>query len=84
MRSVLTSNNLTLQPTDIRKRDNTRAMADKYAETNCQPGDLIKLTEIEINSASLAAREILRSDQGEGRGIFPPCYYDEFESHSPE
>ena len=71
MRSVLTSNNLTLQPRDIRERDNTRAMADKYAETNCQPGDLIKLTEIEINSASLAAREMVRADQGEGQRNIP-------------
>ena len=40
---------------------------------------------LKLNSVSLAAKKILWSDQGETRrGIFPPSYYDEFQSHSPE
>ena len=70
-----------------RERDNTWALADKYVETNCQPGDLIKLEEIEINSVS--AWRLDRDIEGwpgtreMARGIFPPSYYEEFESHSP-
>ena len=67
-----------------RERDNTWAIADKYVETNCHPADLIKLQEIEINSVSVRRPERWWGLTRErARGIFPPCYYDEFESHSP-
>ena len=86
MRSVLTSNNLTLQPTDIRERE--REITPELSLTNTSRQTVIPGTS--LNSRKLKSIQPVRrpercwslTRETKG-GIFPPCYYDEFESQSP-
>ena len=87
MRSVLTSNNLTLQ----REREITPELWLTNTRRQTVSREILLNSDGNWNqfSFSLEARNILRADQtrpdqGEERRIFPPCYYDEFESQSPE